>query len=150
MGDVLSLIEKAESAIDQESAKALEQKLRDQTFTLEDYLAQLEQVRSMGPLEDIISMIPGVNKSALKGVNVDEKEFDRIEAIIKSMTFKEREKPELIDRSRRQRIADGSGTNITDVNKLLKQFKELKKMMKQFGNMGKGMKKGRKKFPFSI
>lgn len=150
MGDVLSLIEKAQSSIDEESARQLEQKLKDQTFTLDDYLNQLEQVRSMGPLEDIISMIPGVNKSALKGVNVDEKEFDRIEAIIKSMTSKEREKPEMIDRSRRQRIADGSGTNVTDVNKLLKQFKELKKMMKQFGNMNKSMKKGKKRFPFSI
>ncbi|MFB0972138.1 MAG: signal recognition particle protein [Neofamilia sp.] len=150
MGDVLSLIEKAESAIDEKSARELEQKLRDQSFTLEDYLSQLEQVRSMGPLEDIISMIPGVNKSALKGVSVDEKEFDRIEAIIKSMTFKEREKPEIIDRSRRKRIADGSGTQVTDVNKLLKQFKELKKMMKQFGSMEKTMKKGRGKFPFSL
>jgi signal recognition particle subunit SRP54 len=150
MGDVLSLIEKAESAIDEKSAKELEQKLRDQSFTLEDYLSQLEQVRSMGPLEDIISMIPGVNKSALKGVSVDEKEFDRIEAIIKSMTFKEREKPEIIDRSRRKRIADGSGTQVTDVNKLLKQFKDLKKMMKQFGSMEKNMKKGRGKFPFSL
>lgn len=150
MGDVLSLIEKAESAIDEKSAKELEQKLRDQSFTLEDYLSQLEQVRSMGPLEDLISMIPGVNKSALKGVSVDEKEFDRIEAIIKSMTLKEREKPEMIDRSRRKRIADGSGTQVTDVNKLLKQFKELKKMMKQFGNMEKNMKKGRSRFPFSI
>ncbi len=150
MGDVLSLIEKAEMAIDEKSAKELEQKLRDQSFTLEDYLSQLEQVRSMGPLEDLISMIPGVNKSALKGVSVDEKEFDRIEAIIKSMTSMEREKPEIIDRSRRKRIADGSGTQVTDVNKLLKQFKELKKMMKQFGNMGKNMKKGRGRFPFSI
>lgn len=150
MGDVLSLIEKAQQSIDEQSAKELEQKLKDQTFTLDDYLSQLEQVRSMGPLEDIISMIPGVNKSALKGVKVDEKEFDRIEAIIKSMTSKEKEKPEIIDRSRRQRIADGSGTNLTDVNKLLKQFKELKKMMKQFGNMSKSMKKGKKRFPFSI
>lgn len=150
MGDVLTLIEKAESAIDEKSAKELEQKLRDQSFTLDDYLTQLEQVRSMGPLEDILSMIPGMNKSVLKGVNVDEKEFDRIEAIIKSMTPKEREKPEIIDRSRRKRIADGSGTQITDVNKLLKQFKDLKKVMKQFGNIEKNMRKGRGKFPFSV
>lgn len=150
MGDVLSLIEKAESAIDAESARKLEQKLKDQSFTLEDYLDQLQQVRNMGPLEDILSMIPGMNSSVLKGVNVDEKEFDRIEAIIKSMTPKEREKPEIIDRSRRKRIAEGSGTQVTDVNKLLKQFKELKKMMKQFGNMGKSMKRGRMRFPFQI
>lgn len=150
MGDVLSLIEKAEAAINEESARELEKKLRDQSFTLDDYLDQLQQVRSMGPLEEIISMIPGMNKSALKGINVDEKEFDRIEAIIKSMTPKEREKPEIVDRSRRERIAKGSGTSLTDVNKLLKQFKELKKMMKQFGNMSKSMKKGKMKFPFSI
>ncbi|WP_054252102.1 signal recognition particle protein [Neofamilia massiliensis] len=150
MGDVLSLIEKAESAINEESARELEKKLRDQSFTLDDYLDQLQQVRNMGPLEDIISMIPGMNKSALKGVNVDEKEFDRIEAIIKSMTREEREKPEIVDKSRRERIAKGSGTNLTDVNKLLKQFKELKKMMKQFGNLSKSMKKGKMRFPFSI
>lgn len=150
MGDVLSLIEKAESAINEESARKLEKKLRDQSFTLDDYLDQLQQVRNMGPLEDIISMIPGMNKSALKGVNVDEKEFDRIEAIIKSMTKEEREKPEIVDKSRRERIAKGSGTNLTDVNKLLKQFKELKKMMKQFGNLSKSMKKGKMRFPFSI
>ena len=150
MGDVLSLIEKAESAINEESARELEKKLRDQSFTLDDYLDQLQQVRNMGPLEDIISMIPGMNKSALKGINVDEKEFDRIEAIIKSMTKEEREKPEIVDKSRRERIAKGSGTNLTDVNKLLKQFKELKKMMKQFGNLSKSMKKGKMRFPFSI
>lgn len=150
MGDVLSLIEKAESAINEESARELEKKLRDQSFTLDDYLDQLQQVRNMGPLEDIISMIPGMNKSALKGVNVDEKEFDRIEAIIKSMTREEREKSEIVDKSRRERIAKGSGTNLTDVNKLLKQFKELKKMMKQFGNLSKSMKKGKMRFPFSI
>lgn len=150
MGDVLSLIEKAESAIDAESAKKLEQKLKDQSFTLDDYLDQLEQVRNMGPLEDLLAMIPGMNSAALKGVNVDESEFDRIEAIIKSMTPSEREKPEMIDRSRRKRIADGSGTQVTDVNKLLKQFKELKKMMKKFGKMGKNMKRGKMNFPFPM
>lgn len=150
MGDVISLIEKAQSTIDEKKAAELEQKLKSQTFSLEDYLDQIQQVRSMGPLNDLLGMMPGMNKSALKGINIDEKEFDRIEAIIKSMTAKERENPEVINSSRRQRIANGSGTDVTDVNKLLKQFKELKKMMKQFGNMEKMMKKGKSRFPFSI
>lgn len=150
MGDVMSLIEKAQSTIDEKKAAELEEKLKSQTFSLEDYLDQIQQVRSMGPLNDLLGMMPGMNKSALKGINIDEKEFDRIEAIIKSMTAKERENPEVINSSRRQRIANGSGTDVTDVNKLLKQFKELKKMMKQFGNMEKMMKKGKSRFPFSI
>lgn len=150
MGDVISLIEKAQASIDEKKAAELEQKLKSQSFSLEDYLEQIQQVRSIGPLNDLLGMMPGMNKSALKGINIDEKEFDRIEAIIKSMTAKERENPEIINSSRRQRIAGGSGTDITDVNKLLKQFKELKKMMKQFGNMEKMMKKGKSRFPFSI
>lgn len=150
MGDVLSLIEKAQSAVDEEKAIELEKKLRDQSFTLDDFLDQLEQMKNMGPIEDLLGMIPGMNNKALKGVNVDEKEFAKLEAIIKSMTKEERAKPEIIDISRRKRIAEGSGTSPVDVNKLLKQFKELKKMMKQFGNMGKTAKKKRFKMPFSF
>ncbi len=150
MGDVISLIEKAQASIDEQKAAELEKKLKSQSFSLDDYMEQIQQVRSMGPLNDLLGMMPGMNKSALKGVNIDEKEFDRIEAIIKSMTMMERENPEVINSSRRQRIANGSGTDVTDVNKLLKQFKDLKKMMKQFGNMEKMMKKGKSRFPFSI
>ena len=148
MGDVLSLIEKAQATIDEKSAKELEQKLRSQTFTLDDFLVQMEQMRNMGPLDELIGMIPGMNNKALKGIKVDEKEFARVEAIIKSMTSKERMKPEIIDISRRRRIATGSGTSPAEVNRLLKQFRDLKKMMKQFGNMEKNMKRGRFKMPF--
>ena len=148
MGDVLSLIEKAQATIDEKSAKELEQKLRSQTFTLDDFLVQMEQMRNMGPLDELIGMIPGMNNKALKGIKVDEKEFARIEAIIKSMTTKERMKPEIIDISRRRRIATGSGTSPSEVNRLLKQFKDLKKMMKQFGNMEKNFKRGKFKMPF--
>lgn len=148
MGDVLSLIEKAQASIDEQSAKELEQKLRSQTFTLDDFLVQMEQMRNMGPLDELIGMIPGMNSKALKGIKVDEKEFARVEAIIKSMTPKERMKPEIIDISRRRRIATGSGTSPAEVNRLLKQFKDLKKMMKQFGNMEKNFKRGKFKMPF--
>lgn len=148
MGDVLSLIEKAQATIDEQSAKELEQKLRSQTFTLDDFLLQMEQMRNMGPLDELIGMIPGMNNKALKGIKVDEKEFGRVEAIIKSMTPKERIKPEIIDISRRRRIATGSGTSPAEVNRLLKQFKDLKKMMKQFGNMEKNFKRGKFKMPF--
>lgn len=148
MGDVLSLIEKAQASIDEQSAKELEQKLRSQTFTLDDFLVQMEQMRNMGPLDELMGMIPGMNNKALKGIKVDEKEFARVEAIIKSMTSKERIKPEIIDVSRRKRIAAGSGTSPAEVNRLLKQFKDLKKMMKQFGNMEKNFKKGKFKMPF--
>ncbi|MBL7575150.1 signal recognition particle subunit FFH/SRP54 (srp54) [Peptoniphilus asaccharolyticus DSM 20463] len=148
MGDVLSLIEKAQANVDEKKAKELEEKLRTQTFTLDDFLDQMEQMRNMGPLEDLIGMIPGVNSKALKDINFDGKEFSRVEAIIKSMTKEERTKPEIIDSSRRKRIAAGSGTDAVEVNRLLKQFKEIKKMMKQFGNMGKTMKKKKFRMPF--
>ncbi|MDO5724751.1 MAG: signal recognition particle protein [Tissierellia bacterium] len=150
MGDVLSLIEKAESAIDEKKALELERKIKSQTFGFDDYLEQIQQMRNMGPLEDLIAMIPGMNNKALKGINIDEKEFDKIEAIIQSMTPKERKHPDIINSSRRKRIAEGSGATVVDVNKLLKQFKDLRKFMKQFGNMEKQMKKGRMKFPFSF
>lgn len=148
MGDVLSLIEKAEQALDKEKAKELEEKLRNQSFDFNDFLSQISQMRNMGPLEELLKMIPGVNAKALKGMNFDTKAIDRIEAIIRSMTNDEREKPNIIDNSRKKRIANGSGTNIGEVNKLLKQFDDTKKMMKKMGVMNKKMKKGKKRFPF--
>lgn len=150
MGDVLSLIEKAQAAIDEKKALELEKKIRTQQFTLNDFLDQLERMKSMGPLDQILSMIPGINSKALKGLNVSEKEIVKIQAIIQSMTKKERENPDIIDSSRKRRIAQGSGTTVQDVNKLLKQFKETRKMMKKFADMEKAMKKrGRFGFPFS-
>ena len=150
MGDVLSLIEKAQSAVDDKKAKELEEKLRKSTFTFEDFLDQMQQMKNMGPLEDIIGMIPGINSKALKGINLPDNEFAKVEAMILSMTKKERQKPEIIDSSRRKRIAKGSGTSPADVNKLIKQFKDMRKMMKQFGNMSKNMGKRKFKLPFSF
>ncbi|WP_366921631.1 signal recognition particle protein [Metallumcola ferriviriculae] len=139
MGDMLSLIEKAEETFDQEKAKQLEQKLRQQQFTLEDFLDQLEQMKSMGPLEDIISMLPGMgNVKQLENLQVDEKELVRTEAIIQSMTAEERRKPEIINGSRKKRIAAGSGARVQDVNKLLKQFSQSKKLMQQYAGAGQG------------
>lgn len=145
MGDVLSLIEKAEKQVSLKDAKELEEKMRNQSYTLDDFVEQINQIRNMGPLEDLLAMIPGVNNKMLKNVNVDEKGFVRIEALISSMTKEEREKPEIIGKSRKERIAKGSGVDMNELNKLLKQFKELKKMMKQFTNMKKG-RKGKRKF----
>ena len=143
MGDVLSLIEKAEAQIDLQNAKELEEKMRNQTYTLDDFMEQINQIRNMGPLEDLLAMIPGVNNKILKQINVDDLGFERIEALISSMTPSERAKPEMIGKSRKDRISKGSGVNVRELNKLLKQFKELKKMMKQVSKMqGKG-KKGR-------
>ena len=143
MGDVLSLIEKAEEAYDKKNAEELERKMRDQTFTLEDFLEQLHQLKKMGNLEQLIGMIPGAG--ALKDVQVDENQMKRIEAIILSMTKKERTYPDIINGSRRKRIAKGSGTTVEDVNKLLKQFDQMKKMMKQLTG---GKRKGKMRFPF--
>ena len=137
MGDVLSLIEKAESAYDEKQAKELERKMREQTFSLEDFLVQMRQLKQMGNLDQIIGMLPGANMGALKNAEIDEKQMDKIEAIILSMTKKERLYPDVINGSRRKRIAAGSGTSVEDVNKLLKQFDQMKKMMKQFSGMGK-------------
>ena len=149
MGDVLSLIEKAQYNIDEKKAIELEKKMRTSQFTFDDFLDQLEQMKNMGPLDELLQMIPGMNSKALKGLNVDNNELTRIEAIIKSMTKKERDNPDLIDSSRRKRIATGSGTNVPEVNKLLKQFKETKKMMKKFTDMSKQTKKrGKSGFPF--
>ncbi len=142
MGDVLSLIEKAEQAYDEKQALEMEKKMREQTFSLEDFLVQMRQLRKMGNIEQLIGMIPGANTSALKNAQVDEGQMSKIEAIILSMTKKERLHPEILNGSRRKRIAAGSGTSVEDVNKLLKQFEQMKKMMKQLTGGGK------KRMPF--
>ena len=150
MGDVLSLIEKAEQAIDEKKAAELEKKLRESTFTLDDYLDQFQQIKKMGNLEQLAGMMPGVKPGALKDAKIDEKAIARTEAIIKSMTKREREKPDIINASRRKRIAAGSGTSVEEVNKLLRQFEQIKKLMKQFSNpksMAK-MRRGKMKIPF--
>ena len=138
MGDVLSLIEKAEQALDEKKAAELEKKLREQSFTLTDYLDQFDQLRNMGPIDQLIGMMPGVDTKALKDVKVDERQIDRMEAIILSMTPEERDNPDIIGASRKKRIALGSGMKVEDVNKLLKQYDATKKMMKQLtsGNIG--------------
>ncbi|MBD3306166.1 signal recognition particle protein [candidate division KSB3 bacterium] len=147
MGDVLSLIEKVEKSIDEKKAQELEQKIREQTFTLEDFRDQLQQVRSMGPLENILEMMPGVDKKALKNLQVDEKEFVKMEAIINSMTPKERVQTKLMNSRRKQRVAKGSGTEIRDVNHLLKQFDQAKKLMKKLtGGGGKRSRRMSKRF----
>ena len=137
MGDVLSLIEKAEAAFDEKNAKELEKKMREQTFTLDDFLMQMRNLKKMGNLEQILGMMPGVKPSAIKDAKIDENQMAHTEAIILSMTKAERMKPDIINGSRRKRIADGSGTTVEEVNKLLKQFDQMKKMMKQFSGMGK-------------
>lgn len=143
MGDVLSLIEKAQDAYDEKTAEALEKKFRTQSFTLDDFLEQLQQLKKMGPIQDLVRMIPGVDAKALKGMQIDEKEYARTMAVIQSMTIRERTRPDIVDASRRKRIAKGSGTTVQDVNRLLKQFDEMKKMMKQLsGAQGKKMLKG--------
>ncbi|MBR3806563.1 MAG: signal recognition particle protein [Clostridia bacterium] len=139
MGDILSLIEKAEAAFDEKNAKELEKKMREQTFSLEDFLDQMRQLKKMGNLDQILAMMPGANTGALKNAQVDEKQMDRIEAMILSMTPSERLHPEIINGSRRKRIAMGSGTQVEDLNRLLRQFDQMKKMMKQFS--GKNMKR---------
>jgi len=150
MGDVMTLIEKAQANVDEDKARELEQKMRTASFTFDDFLEQLGQVRSMGPLDELMKMMPGANK--IKGLNnlqIDEKQISHVEAIIKSMTKTEKSQPEIINSSRRKRIAKGSGTSVPEVNRLLKQFEEMKKMMKQMtGMQQKGKKKGGFKFPF--
>ena len=148
MGDVLSLIEKAEQVYDEKKAAELEKKMRDQTFTLDDYLEQFANLRNMGNLDQLVGMIPGMSASALQGVSVDEKAVARTEAIIKSMTPKERRKPDIINSSRKRRIAAGSGTRVEDVNRLLRQFEQTKAMMKKFSSGGGGFGKRRGRFPF--
>lgn len=155
MGDMLTLIEKAEEAIDKEQAEELAAKLQDQSFTFEDFLNQLRQVKKMGPLSEVLKMMPGLPKgTGLKQLQVDDKKLNRIEAIIQSMTVDERLQPAIISGSRRQRIAKGSGTTTQEVNQLLKQFAQTKKLLKQAANGkllsagGRGFKPGKKDFPF--
>jgi len=162
MGDMLSLIEKAQSNIDAEKAAEMERKMRNAEFTFDDFLEQMAQVRNMGPLDQLLEMMPGMNKvKGLKDMKVDERQIGRIEAIVRSMTKEEKTKPEILNHSRRKRVAAGSGTSVAEVNRLIKQFDDMRKMMKQFSSMmgpkgPKGGKKGLKgllggkgmKFPF--
>lgn len=147
MGDVLSLIEKAEKNFDMKQAEQLEKKLREASFTLSDFLEQFRQIKNMGNLQDILAMVPGA--SSLKNVEVDEKAMAHTEAIILSMTEKEREHPNILNASRKKRIAKGSGTSVEEINRLLKQYEQMNKMMKQFKNMGSG-KKRKMKIPFNF
>ena len=140
MGDVLSLIEKAQEAVTEEQAKRLEKKMREASFTLEDYLEQFDSLKKMGGIASVMGMMPGMGKLKIKESDFDEKKIERIKAIILSMTPKEREKPEIINSSRKKRIAAGSGTNVQEINQLLKQFEQTKVMMKQL--------RGGKKLPF--
>ena len=150
MGDVLSLIEKAEQAYDEKKAAELEKKLRQAAFTLDDYLEQFGQIRNMGSMDQILGMMPGMKPGALKDAQLDEKAIDHQEAIIRSMTKAERENPDIITASRKKRIAAGSGTSVEEVNKLLRSFDQIKKLMKQFSDPKKlrGFGKGKMKIPF--
>ncbi len=145
MGDVLTLIERAQEQVTADQAREMERKLRRAEFTLEDFTHQLRQVRAMGPLDQVLSMIPGLG-ARLRGADADEKQLARIEAMINSMTPSERRHPDIIDGSRRRRIARGSGTSVQDVNRLLRQFAEAKKMLKHMETLGR--KKGKLGIPF--
>ena len=135
MGDVISLVERAQQSFDEDEAKRLNAKIRQNNFNFDDFLSQLEQVKKMGNIKDLMGMIPGMGK-ALKGLDIDDDSFKPVEAIIRSMTPKERQNPDIIDGRRRKRLADGSGRNITEVNNLMKQFEDMRKMMKQMNKMG--------------
>ena len=136
MGDVVSLVEKAEELIDQKKAEEMQQKMLDASFTFEDFLEQFQMIKKMGSLQDILGMLPGGLGPKLQGMEIDEKEVAHIEAMIYSMTPEERQDPDMIDGKRRLRIAKGSGTTIQDVNQMLKQFREMRNMMKNFGKLG--------------
>ncbi|BFH14876.1 signal recognition particle protein [Paenibacillus melissococcoides] len=136
MGDMLSLIEKAQANIDADKAKEMEMKMRNAAFTFDDFLEQMQQVKKLGPIDQILDMIPGMNKmKQTANLKVDERQMGRIEAIVRSMTNEERQDPDIINHSRRKRIAAGSGTSLADVNRLIKQFDEMRRMMKQFTEM---------------
>ena len=141
MGDILSLVEKAQERMDEKQARDMEQRIKNQEFNLEDFLEQMQQIRAMGSFEDLLSMIPGVGAQMknLRG-QLDEKEIFRVGAIIQSMTPQERQNPDIINSSRKRRIAAGCGMHVQDVNRLLKQFGEMKKMLKQMGMSGKKRK----------
>jgi len=141
MGDIVSLVEKAEEVIDEKEAMKTAKKMQSGKFDLEDFLSQMKQIKKLGPLEKLIKLIPGASKMGLNNINIDPKLMNRIEAIVLSMTPKERRHPEIIKASRKTRIANGSGTSVQEVNKLLSQFEDMKKMMKQFSN-------GNMKLPF--
>ncbi len=149
MGDILTLVEKAQATVDEKAARELEKKIRKNEFTLEDFRDQIKQIRSMGPLQDILKMIPGVSKiKAMKDVTPDEKELVKTVAIIDSMTRKERLNHHIIDGQRRKRIARGSGTTVQDINKLLKSYGEMRKLMKKMTTKGGMRSLGMGKFPF--
>lgn len=150
MGDVLSLIEKAEAAIDKDEAANLSRKIKKAEFGYDDFLKSMGQIKKMGSLTDILNMLPGVNQKALNNVEIDENQTKRIEAIILSMTPEERANPDLMNPSRKNRIAKGAGVDVAEVNKLVKQFEQMRKMMKQFSGQfsGKAAKRSRFKFPF--
>ncbi len=142
MGDVMSLIEKAQEAVSEEDMKVLEKRMRENSFTLEDYISQFDMIKKMGSMSDLISMIPGMGKlKGIKAQDVDESKIERVKAIILSMTKKERRDPSVLNYSRKQRIAKGSGTSVQEINQLLKQFEQTKLLMKQFKN-------GKKRLPF--
>jgi signal recognition particle subunit SRP54 len=145
MGDVLTLIEQAEQAFEKDSAAEAAQRMMDGEFTLDDFLEQMQQLKKMGPLSGLLGMMPGMPKE-LKGAKIDDDDLKPVEAIIRSMTPRERRKPEIINGSRRNRIAAGSGTSVGEINRLVKQFSEMQKMMKRMGGMQMG-KKGKKKMP---
>ncbi len=147
MGDVLTLIEKAQDGIDEDKARALEAKLRNSEFDFSDFLDQMQQIKKMGPISQLVNMIPGLNTAKLGDVEVDDKQMAYIEAIILSMTPAERSNPKILNVSRKKRIAKGAGRDIGEVNRLIKQFEQMQKMMKQFSGMGKG-KKGKFNLPF--
>jgi signal recognition particle subunit SRP54 len=154
MGDVLSLVERAQETIDEKEARELERRIRKESFTLEDFLDQLQRLKKMGPVDQLLGMIPGMKVDKALASGVGEGDMKRLEAIIRSMTPEERRSPQLIDGSRRKRIAKGSGTSVQDVNKLLSQFQQMRKMMKRFSKLSGRMPAGftGKKpagFPFS-
>lgn len=148
MGDMLSLIEKAQAQVDEDKAKELEEKFKTQSFTFDDFIEQLQQVKKMGPLDEILKMIPGANKiKGLENAKVDDKQMAHLEAIIYSMTPAEKTNPDIINSSRKKRISRGSGRPIQEINRLLKQFEEMKKMMKQMTGMASGKGKKKMKMP---
>ena len=133
-GDIMTIIEKAEAVIDEKEAMTTAKKIQSGKMDLEDFLSQLKQIRKLGPLENLIKLLPGARKLGLNNISINPKEFAKLEAIISSMTLKERKNPDIIKASRKQRIANGSGTSVQEVNKLLNQFEQMKKMMKMMGN----------------
>jgi signal recognition particle subunit SRP54 len=147
MGDVLTIIEKAQNAISEKEALEMQKKFKENRFTLDDYLVSFDKIKSMGDMNQLLQMVPGLSQKVKGDVQVDEKQLDKTKAIILSMTKQERDNPDIISSSRKKRIAAGSGTQVQDINSLLKQYSQMKEMMKRMQNMGKfGFRGGR--FPF--